>query len=328
MRYFVTGATGFVGGRVARQLLGSGHAVVALVRDRSRAEGLAQRGATLAEGDVTVRESMRAPMTDVDGVFHIAGWYKVGVRDKSPGIAVNIEGTRNVLELMQELNVPRGVHTSSLAVNSDTGGRVVDESYRYEGSHLSEYDRTKAVAHDLAEQFIRDGLPLVIVQPGLVYGPGDRGPTHDALVRYLKGRLPAVPRGTAYCWTHVDDAADGHLKAMERGLPGESYHICGPAGTFAKVLELAEELTGVPAPPTVPAWPLKAVVPLVSVVERVISVPEQFTSEYLRSSAGVTYLGSNHKARRQLGWQPRPLREGLPETLQDEMRRLGTDWPG
>ncbi len=87
---------------------------------------------------------------------------------------IHVQGTRNVLELMRELDIPRGVYTSTLAVFSDTKGRLVDETYRHNGPWLSLYDRTKWLAHyRVAEPMIRQGLPLVIVQPGLVYGPGD-----------------------------------------------------------------------------------------------------------------------------------------------------------
>src|SRR5574337_232290 len=125
MRYFVTGATGFVGGAVALQLAAAGHEVHALVRNPEKAERLERTGAKLFIGDVTDKESMRAAMKGVDGVFHIAGWYKVGVRDKSDGEKVNVQGTRNVLELMKELGIRRGVYTSTLAVNSDTRGQLV-----------------------------------------------------------------------------------------------------------------------------------------------------------------------------------------------------------
>ena len=128
MKYFVTGATGFVGGHVARQLIAAGHDVVAVVRTPAKAGDLTDLGIVLHQGDVTDKESMRAPMQGVDGVFHIAGWYKVGVKDKTPGEKINIEGTRNVLELMKELGIARGVYTSTLAVNSDTHGKLVDES--------------------------------------------------------------------------------------------------------------------------------------------------------------------------------------------------------
>lgn len=326
MRYLVTGATGFVGGRVARQLLQAGHEVVAVVRDPGKATPLAALGARLAEGDVTDKESMRAPMTGVDGVFHLAGWYKVGVKDKTPGSAINIDGTRNVLELMQELRIPKGVYTSTLAVNSDTQGRLVDEGYRFGGEHISEYDRTKAAAHEIAERFMQQGLPLVIVQPGLIYGPGDNGPTHDAFVAFLKRDLPMLPRKTAYCWAHVDDVARGHLLAMEKGRPGENYFICGPVHTFIDAMQMAQRISGVRAPTlTAPPWLLKASSGLMSVVERVTAVPDNFSSEYLRVSAGVTYIGSNAKAKQVLGWEPRPLVQGLPETLHHEMRSLGME---
>src|SRR5438046_5470372 len=137
MKYFVTGATGFVGSHVARQLVDAGHQVVAVVRDPEKAGELAALGVELHKGDVTDKESMRAPMQGVDGVFHIAGWYKIGSRDKSDGERVNVQGTRNVLELMKELGVPKGVYTSSLVVNSDTPGQTMDETYRYTGPHLS-----------------------------------------------------------------------------------------------------------------------------------------------------------------------------------------------
>lgn len=147
MKYFVTGATGFVGGRVVRQLNEAGHQVVVVVRNPAKAADLAHLGIEVHRGDVTDKESMRSPMQGVDGVFHIAGWYKIGVKDKGEGAQINIQGTRNVLELMQELAIAKGVYTSTLAVFSDTHGRMVDETYVYKGPHLSEYDRTKWVAH-------------------------------------------------------------------------------------------------------------------------------------------------------------------------------------
>ncbi|HXV97774.1 MAG TPA: NAD-dependent epimerase/dehydratase family protein, partial [Anaerolineae bacterium] len=141
MKYFVTGATGFVGGRVARQLVEAGHEVVVVVRNPAKARDLADLDIAVHQGDVTDKESMRGPMTNVDGVYHIAGWYKIGLKDKSEGQKINVQGTRHVLELMRELGIPKGVYTSTLAVFSDTQGQLVDETYRYNGPHLSEYDR-------------------------------------------------------------------------------------------------------------------------------------------------------------------------------------------
>jgi nucleoside-diphosphate-sugar epimerase len=328
MKYFLTGATGFIGARVARQLVEAGHEVVAVVRNPAKAQDLVGQGIAVQKGDVTDKQSMRAPMTGVDGVFHIAGWYKIGGRDKSAGEQINVQGTRNVLELMRELEIPKGVYTSTLAINSDTHGRLVDESYRYNGSHVSEYDRTKWAAHQVAEQFIAGGLPLVIVMPGLVYGPGDTSSVRTTLIQYLQRKLPIIPKQTAFCWAHVDDIARGHILAMEKGKTGESYIIAGQPSTLEDALLLAERSTGVPAP-RMRATPslLKALAGVMSVVEKVVQVPDDYSAEYLRISAGLTYLGNNAKARRELGYNPRPLKEGLAETLYHEMRLLGMPTP-
>ena len=325
MKYFVTGATGFVGGQVARQLVADGHQVIALVRNPAKAKDLADLGVTLATGDVTDKASMRAPMTGVDGVFHIAGWYKIGVRDKSDGQKINVDGTRNVLELMKELGIPKGVYTSTVAVFSDTHGQIPDETYRYDGPHLSEYDRTKWLAHyEVADPMIKAGLPLVIVQPGLVYGPGDTGPMHDTLVQYLQRKLPIAPQKTAFCWGYVDDIARGHLLAMDKGKIGESYIIAGPVCSFIDALTLAEQITGVPMPAFRPSPALlKAASVLMGAVESVVPLPPLYSGETLRITAGITYLGNNEKARREIGFSVRPLEEGLRETLIHDMEELG-----
>lgn len=186
MKYFVTGATGFVGGHVAQQLLDEGHDVVALVRNPSKATDLESAGAAVVEGDITEKETLHEPMEGVDGVFHIAGWYDIGVTGPSLGECINVDGTRSVLEVMAELEIPKGAYTSTLAVNSDTHGEVVDEEYRYFGPHLTAYDRTKWKAHyEVAKPMVDDGLPPVTVLPGVVYGPGDTSVFGDALRDYL-----------------------------------------------------------------------------------------------------------------------------------------------
>jgi nucleoside-diphosphate-sugar epimerase len=223
--------------------------------------------------------------------------------------------------LVRELDIPRCVYTSTLAINSDTRGVLVDETYRYHGPWLSEYDHSKWIAHyEIAEPMMRAGLPLTIVQPGAVYGPGDNSPQGQLFRQYLHRRLYMVPSGTALCWGHVDDTARGHLLAMQAGRVGQSYILAGPPATVQEVLHLAQEITGIAAPRLVmPPGVLRAVASMVSVAERVVRVPENYSAEYLRVAAGATYLGTSAKARRELGYSPRPLEEGLRETLQFEL---------
>jgi len=317
MRYFVTGATGFIGTRLARQLREAGHEVDAIARDPGKAGDLARIGVRLHKGDITDKESMRTPMAGADGIFHLAAWYKIGEKDKSPGVRSNIEGTRNVLGLMEELGIPKGVYTSTLAVFGDTKGQVPDESYRHDGPWLSEYDRTKWVAHyEVAEPMMKKGLPLVVVQPGVTYGPGDPSQMGIALREFLERKLRGVPKGSAYCWGHVEDTAAGHVLAMERGRPGQSYIIAGEPKTFIDAIEMAERITGIPAPRMRPS---PGFVRFLAALTR---------SEMLRVSAGATYLGSNAKAKRELGLHHRPLEDGMRETLFAEMKTLGIPAPG
>lgn len=323
-KYFVTGATGFIGGEIVKQLIGRGHKVVALVRSPERASMLKALGVEMHAGDITDRETLKAPMTGADGVFHVAAWYKVGVKEPLAD-QINVDGTRNVLTTMRTLGIPRGVYTSTVAVFSDTKGAVPDETYRYDGPHLSHYDRTKWIAHyRVALPKIEEGLPLSIVMPGLVYGPGDTSGMRTALVDLLRGRLPMTPARTAFCWAHVEDTARGHILAMEKGKPGETYIIAGPRHSFEAAFDLAARLAKVRAPMLHPGpHAMRGLAMLMAVAGRFVSLPPAMTPEALRVLAGTTYFGSNEKAVRELGFTARPLEEGMAQTLEHELRLLG-----
>ena len=325
-RYFVTGATGFVGAEVAKQLLTRGHQVAALVRDPGKATLLKRLGAELHQGDIGDPGSIRAAMRGADGVFHIAGWYKTGApKATALATAINVEGTRHVLEVMRELRIPRGVYTSTVAIFSDTHGVLVDETYRFDGPHVSVYDQSKWRAHyEVAVPAMADGLPLVAVLPGVVYGPGDTSAIRGVFVSHLRRRMPFVPARTAYCWTHIDDAAQAHIEAMEQGVTGESYIIAGPPHTLRDALRVASKYSGRAAPlAAVPPWLLRGASTALEAVESMVDLPPGLSSETLRVAAGVTYLGSHAKARAQWGFAPRSLDEGLRHLMEHEMRGLG-----
>jgi nucleoside-diphosphate-sugar epimerase len=328
MRVLVTGATGFIGGRLTRQLIDAGHTVRALVRDPARAAGLGT--AELVAGDIRDRASVRAAMKDAEQVYHVAAWYKIGADDAGQAYDINVVGTRNVLELMREHGVKKGVYTSTIAIYSDTHGHTVDETSPSSGPYNSVYERTKAIAHnEVALPMMAEGLPLVVVQPGVVYGPGDRSAIRDTFVMYLQRRLPVVPKGTTYCWAHVDDTARAHVLAMDKGRTGEAYIVAGQVCELARVLEIAAKFTGIAAPKLrLGPDALRFAAKMAGLAERVIPrLPATYREEALRSVAGTTSIASSTKAERELGWDPRPLEAGLRETMLFEMHELGMSPP-
>ena len=314
MRYAMTGASGFVGGVLARLLLARGHQVNALVRRPYRAQALAGAGVELVPGDLADDAALDELCADVDGLFHVAGWYHLGQRDRRVGERVNVDGTRSVLAAVRRAGTPKLVYTSTLAVNSDTRGAVVDESYRFTGRHISVYDATKARAHADVEAAAADGLPAVTVMPGLVYGPGDSSQTGELLRQTVAGHRPLAPAGGQVCWGHVEDIAAGHLLAMERGAVGESYMLAGPAASLAHGLSLIAELADTPGPSVLPTWLVRATATLTSAVGRVAPLPAAYHPETLRSSL-ATYLGRSDQAIEQLGWSCRSLRHGLGDLV-------------
>jgi nucleoside-diphosphate-sugar epimerase len=330
VRFLVTGASGFIGGRLSARLAADGHEVRALVRD-PEAPGATRLRApriTLEQGDVTDRATLHAPMRGVDGVFHLAAARVAPIDDAGYVQRVNVDGTRNVLETMRDTKTPRGVHTSALAVNGDTRGQLVDEHYRGDWPLAGDYERSKREAQrEIAEPMMSDGLPLVVTLPGMVYGPGDRSAVRDTFRQYLRGELPMIPRNTAYCWTHVDDCVDAHIKAMLNGRPGESYIVSGPVYTFVEAFEIAERITGIAAP-TMRVAPgvLRLAAAMLGVVDDTPPAP-RWGRNTRPVTWGVSQLGNDAKARRELGFDPRPLEVGLRETLLHEMRLLGLATP-
>jgi nucleoside-diphosphate-sugar epimerase len=324
-RYFVTGATGFLGGELAKQLIGRGHQVIALARAPENARLLKALGVELHTGDIIDRDSLRAPMAGCDGAFHVAGWYKIGVKDgASLADRTNVDGTRHVLETARELGIPRIVYTSTVGVFGDTKGRLVDETYFAEGPFLTAYDRSKWVAHyKVALPMIKEGLPLMIAMPGAVYGPGDTSGLHTTLVQLLRGRLFLTPSGVAFCWGYVEDIARGLRQMMDSGALGESYILAGPRADFQDVFALAARIVG-KRPPFLhpPPAVMRATAAIAGLLER-WDLRLTHPAETLRLMAGTTWIGSAKKAQDQLGFTARPIEEGLRHTIEHELRQLG-----
>jgi dihydroflavonol-4-reductase len=323
MRAFLTGGTGFVGGAVARALRARGDEVVALVRDPSRADALRAIGCELVAGELPGTD-LAPPLKGADALFHIGGQYRVGVppRDRPAMHRANVEATDAALAAGEAAGVRRIVYVSTVGAFGNTGGRVVDESYvRPRGPYLSYYDETKHVAHERALAAARRGAPVVLALPSQVYGPGDHSGIGDIMRQAAAGTLRAVVLPAAgVCMVHVDDLANGILCVHDAGTLGEPYVIAGDCLRLAQIVERAAAAGGRRAPRfTVPTGLLRALAPLVDGVTRLVG-RETNLRETVRTGDDVTFWASADRARRELGWEPRPLDAGLRETLAPTMR--------
>jgi dihydroflavonol-4-reductase len=249
MRAFVTGGTGFVGGAIVSRLLAEGHEVRALVRseaDTRQLDGLAVERVT---GDLADAENLRRAMTGCGWVFHAAALYSYWGHAWAEFFRSNVEGTRNVLEAAGVAGVERVVHTSSIAslgLPAD-GSPGTEDTPSSLGDMIGPYKRSKFLAEEVAREFARAGLPVVIVNPAAPVGCGDHKPTPTGkvIVDYLNRRMPAYV-DTGLTVVDVEDVARGHLLAAERGRQGERYILGGENLTLKQVLDLLAQVAGLP----------------------------------------------------------------------------------
>ena len=313
MKVFVTGGTGFLGRQLIDVLLAHDCEVSALVRTFDRARSLPEAVRTVA-GDVTRLGSLKAGMRGAEVVFHAAAWTQLGTRPRDYALMqrANVDGTREVLELAAELGGPRVVFTSGLEIYGDTVGQVLDEAHLPVAPLLaSEYARTKRQALlEVVQPMQAGGLPVVVVCPGAIYGPGDNSVRGRLWQRYAHRRLPVmIGPNTAYCWTHATDAAAGHWLAATQGRPGETYLLAGPALSQREFFLAAERATGLPAPRLwLPdGW--------ANLLARWLRGARPGLADVLRSFSGLTYLARADKAHSELGWQARSVEAGLAEMI-------------
>jgi dihydroflavonol-4-reductase len=317
MRAFVTGGTGFIGSRVVKRLRDRGDEVVVLARRPDRAAGL---DAELVEGDLGDADAIRRGVEGCQAVFHIAADYRVGM-DKSKRESMrdsNVRGTERVLDAAMEAGVDRIVYVSTINIFGNTNGRTVDESYRRDEADgfVSTYDETKYRAHRIAEERAAQGAPIVIVQPGAVYGPGDHALVGQMIEQASTGKMPAkaFPE-LGLNMVYVDDVAEGILLAHDKGKPGEAYVLGGEITTQGELIDKAAAIGGQKPPRMkVPPVMLKAMIPVGRWVGPAMGLPPNFR-EMISAAHNVTYWARDDKAREELGYSPRDLETGLRETI-------------
>jgi dihydroflavonol-4-reductase len=317
----VTGATGFVGSAVARRLLAAGHQVRALVRatsDRRNLEGLPVE---IALGDLTDTDSLRAALYGCRVLFHVAADYRLWVRDPRAMHAANVDGTVALMRAALEGQVEQIVYTSSVA----TLGLTRDSTPADEDTPvvlddmIGPYKRSKFLAEREVRRLVdTEGLPAVIVNPSTPVGPGDTKPTPSGrmLVDAARGRVPAFV-DTGLNVVHVDDVAEGHRLALERGRAGARYILGGENLTLQEILTQIATITG-HAPPRL-RLPRVALYPLAYAAQAWARLSRRgtplVTVDELRMARKRMFF-SSARAERELGYRARPAAQALEDAVQ------------
>jgi nucleoside-diphosphate-sugar epimerase len=316
----VTGATGFLGRRIAQELAHHGETIRLLVRPHSDLRGLAGEPFETRIGDLTQEPSLRAALQGCRIVVHSAAMVKAYSRDREAFDRVNVTGTRSLMQAALEAGVERFLYTSSFFALGPTGPDPVDESWRHrEGIYFTDYERTKHLAHKVALDFIARGLPLIVLLPGFVYGPGNltEGNLVVRLIRDLaRGRLPGIPGRGDKLWgfTYVDSVARGHLLALQKGVPGEHYLLVDENATLNQMVALLREVTGARLPQRhLPLGILRALAAGEELRARWFGATPQLVRGGVDSFT-VHWAYRSDKARAELGFVPLPLRVGLEQT--------------
>jgi dihydroflavonol-4-reductase len=315
----VTGATGLVGSAVARKLVAEGVAVRALVRRGSPRFHLEELGLEFVEGDMRNAESVRAAMTGVRHVFHVAADYRLWARDPNEIFAANVDGTRIVMQEAKNAGVERIVYTSSVAtIALRDDGSPADESIGLKVEEgIGAYKRSKIAAERLVEAMVADDkLPAVIVNPSTPIGPRDVKPTPTGriIVEAARGRMPGF-LDTGLNLVHVDDVADGHLAALKHGTIGERYILGGQNVLLADMLADIAGLVG----RRPPRWriPRAVVIPIAYAAQATARLTgrDPFTTlDGIRMAEHHMYF-TTAKAERDLGFRPRPYRAALEDAI-------------
>lgn len=314
MKALVTGGTGFVGGALVRFLRSKGWEVRVLARPTSRVEALQELGVEIVYGNILDAASLRQAMDGCPVLFHAAALYDLWIRDRQELMRTEVEGTRLTLEAALETGVDRVIYTSSSVVIGEPKGQTGTEDTPHRGYFLTVYEEAKFRAEEAARTFLDRGLPLVIVNPSAVYGPGDLKPSGRFVLDVLNRRLPAVSP-MFLSLVYIDDAAAGHLAAFEKGAIGRRYILSEGCYDDRELLGLICRLAQVNVPRRIPSWLTRGVAAMGELVARWTGKPPMMSMDTWRLlTHGFRVDGS--RANRELSLRYTPLEAGMQNTIQ------------
>jgi dihydroflavonol-4-reductase len=325
MNCFVTGASGFIGLNLVRELLARGHRVKVLLRPDSKAAARAGPEVERVTGDISDRKLLQREMAGCNWCFHAAASYFLWLRDYAPMYAANVEGTRNVIEAAGLAGCQRIVYTSTVGCIGLTqlvqGAAVPADEFEAvpETQLTNHYKRSKWQAEEVATGLAQKGLPVIIVNPSAPIGPYDvkPTPTGQIVLDFLNHKLPAYV-DTGLNWVHVRDVAVGHILAAEKGRIGERYILGHAEGnwTLCETLATLAEITGIPAPKIrIPYWTALATGYISEGIAFVTGLPPRVPLAGARMARDKMWFNPA-KAIRELGLPQTPPKQAFADAVE------------
>lgn len=320
MKVFVTGATGFLGGRLVTRFLSENHEITCLVRSPEKVRSLPWSSRVrLVTGDLSNIELLEREVVHFDVLFHLAAMYDVDIPEskKVEMRRANVDGTRNILEIAWKNRIPKILYCSTVGALGSSGppGHLADEIHSHDGRFQSAYVQTKHEAHLIASKLMSRGAPIVTVLPGAVYGPGDKSIISKQIDLVRSGKIYAIPAAPGIlAYTHVDDVVEGMVLAVSKGKIGEMYILAGPTLTLRGFYRaIARRLNRRPSWVLVPTPALKVTSKIYakSPFLRRLLGPLPLGPESIAMITQANWNFSAEKARKELGWKARGIDEGL-----------------
>jgi len=321
MKTLITGATGFVGAAVSRELLKKGHKVKALVRQSSVLDNLKNLDVEIVQGDLKDKDSLKRCLKDCKYLFHVAADYRLWVPKPKEIYENNVTGTENLMEEALSLGIEKIVYTSSVAVlGKPIEGDVADEKTPVNVDQMiGHYKKSKYLAEEKVKELYKTKkLPVVIVNPAAPVGPRDIKPTPTGKM-ILDAAMKKIPAylDTGLNIVHVDDVAKGHLQAFNKGILGERYILGGENMTFKEILEMISVLCG-HNPPKIqlPKKPLYPIGYIFEIFARLFNLKNPMLTVDMIRMAEKKMFFSSEKAKKELNYKYKSAKNALKDAIQ------------
>ena len=316
MKTLVTGANGFTGSHLVKALEQQGHTVKGLVRKSSNLSRLTNCNIELLYGDITDPQVLEKAIANVNTVFHVAAYVELGLVNEGEMERVNLQGTRNVLEVAKAANISKLVYCSTIGIYGDTKGKTIDETFqRQQQNFSSAYDRTKYEAQQLVDKFAQEGLPAVSIMPSGIFGADD--PHFGPIIQlFAQGKLKFWVGGDRVTGiVHVEDLVEAMILAATKGKLGEHYIISAGDLTTREMFAILGKNIHISQPVEVPEPLVRIAGNILEGIGKIFSWNPPLSRERVHYIYDRCVRVNASRARRELGWQPHSLEETLQDCL-------------